>query len=279
MNVQTALQQAKSALPFFEARAFLCRVLETSSAQLIAYPERELNSEEKQSLRELIERRRQGMPLAYLTGKREFLGLEFVVNPSVLIPRPETESLVEIALAKIPWQGSVLDLGTGCGNVAISIALTRPFAQVTGVDVSAGALAVSRENASQLGATNLRWLQSDWFKGLESEVFDVIVANPPYVAEHDPHLEQGDVRFEPKLALLGGVDGLASIRNIVAAAPKHLAKDGWLIFEHGYDQAEACRKLLEENQYRGVFSANDLAGIPRVSGGQWFSRCDQRATV
>ncbi len=212
------------------------------------------------------------MPLAYLTGKREFFGLEFVVSPAVLIPRPETESLIEIALEKVQRRGRILDLGTGCGNVAISIALARPRVQVIGVDVSAGALAVARENANQLGASNLRWLQSDWFTGLANKVFDVIVANPPYVAEHDPHLEQGDLRFEPKLALLGGVDGLGSIRKIVEA-PKHLAKDGWLIFEHGYDQAEACRKLLEENEFAGVFSADDLAGIPRVSGGQWrFSR-------
>ncbi|MGH8727434.1 MAG: peptide chain release factor N(5)-glutamine methyltransferase [Burkholderiales bacterium] len=272
MNVQTAFQQAKYALPFFEARALLCRVLEVSPAVLVAHPGRELNSEEQEALNEFIERRRRGMPLAYLTGKREFFGLEFVVSPAVLIPRPETESLIEIALEKVQRRGRILDLGTGCGNVAISIALARPRVQVIGVDVSAGALAVARENANQLGASNLRWLQSDWFTGLANKVFDVIVANPPYVAEHDPHLEQGDLRFEPKLALLGGVDGLGSIRKIVEA-PKHLAKDGWLIFEHGYDQAEACRKLLEENEFAGVFSADDLAGIPRVSGGQWrFSR-------
>ncbi len=208
-------------------------------------------------------------PSAYIVGRREFFGLEFLTTPAVLIPRPETELLVELALARIPENQPcrVLDLGTGSGAIAISIAMNRLSAVVTAVDQSREALGMARENAVRLGVPDLRLLQSNWFSTLTGEVFDLIVSNPPYVEAADPHLKQGDVRFEPLSALASGADGLDDIRRIAAAVPQHLKPGGWLLFEHGYNQGESCREILVQQGFSAVETFRDLAGLERVTLG------------
>lgn len=259
---------AHCGLPQLEARMLAGRVLEKNSAWLIAHAHESAGAEAVQAFALLAERRRQGEPMAYILGQREFFGLEFRVAPAVLIPRPETELLVELALARIPENAAarVLDLGTGSGAIAVALATQRPQAQLTAVDVDYAALGVARENARR-HRVRVRFFCGDWLGPLPGETFDLIVSNPPYVAALDPHLVLGDVRFEPQRALLGGMDGLNCIRSIVAEARPHLRSGAWLLFEHGYDQAEACRALLHVHGYRGVQSWPDLAGIARVSGG------------
>lgn len=203
-------------------------------------------------------------------GKREFYSLDFKVTSAVLIPRPETELLVDLALERIPADRpcKVLDLGTGSGAIAITIAKHRPLADITAVDSSAAAGAVAKINAEQLNVDNVRIITSDWFDGLAGERFDLIVSNPPYIAEGDPHLTQGDLRFEPRTALTTGDDGLECICFIIASASAHLVEGGALLLEHGYNQADVCRQLLGKADFGGVFSRPDLAGIMRVSGGR-----------
>lgn len=260
---------AQSGLPPLEARMLAGRVLGKASAWLIAHADESVNIETEQAFAALAGRRVRGEPMAYILGEREFCGLEFGVTRAVLIPRPETELLVELALARIPETAAVrmLDLGTGSGAIAIALAKQRPQARLTAVDVDYAALAVARANAKRHGVS-VRFFCGDWLGPLSGETFDLIVSNPPYVAAGDPHLALGDVRFEPQRALLGGADGLDCIRTIVARARPHLRSGAWLLFEHGYDQAEACRALLEAQGYREVQSWPDLAGIPRVSGGR-----------
>jgi release factor glutamine methyltransferase len=216
----------------------------------------------------LAQRRRDGEPIAYLTGMREFFGLPLMVDRSVLIPRPETETLVE---AGLQWLDAgrarrVLDLGTGSGAIALAIAHQRPRADVVGVDSSAAALVVAARNAERLKLANVRWLQSDWYQRLHELAgpFDVIASNPPYVAEGDPHLSEGDVRFEPAAALRAGPDGLSALRVVVAGAPARLVAGGALVVEHGFDQAEAVRALVQAAGLENPRTWRDLAGIPRV---------------
>jgi len=251
-----------------EVQCLLQAVLNINRAWMLAHPEQTLGDEQGDRYLGLFERRLKGEPIAYLLGSREFYGLNFKVTPATLIPRPETELLVELALQRIPQQGKcrVLDLGTGSGAIALSIAHARPDIEVVAVDASEEALAVAHENAKQLNIGNVHMLQSDWFSALEGERFDIIVANPPYVAAGDAHLAQGDVRFEPYSALASGKDGLDDIRLIVAQAKSHLLSRGWLLFEHGYDQAEAAQTLLQQAGFSDVISARDMAGIERVSG-------------
>ena len=259
---------AQSSLPPLEARMLLERLLGKTRVWLIAHADEAAGAEAEQAFAALAGRRRQGEPIAYILGEREFYGLEFRVAPAVLIPRPETELLVELALARIPESAAVrvLDLGTGSGAIAVALAKQRPQARLTAVDVDYAALSVARANARR-HRVSVRFFCGDWFGALSGETFDLIVSNPPYVAAEDPHLVMGDVRFEPQRALVGGADGLDCIRAIVANAGVHLRSGAWLLFEHGYDQAEACRALLEAQGYREVQSWPDLAGIPRVSGG------------
>jgi release factor glutamine methyltransferase len=279
MKLGEALIGARKIIPAAEAKLLLCHVAEVSPTHLAAYPERELAGGETARFMALISRRLTGEPIAYLIGHREFFSREFRVTPAVLIPRPETELLVEQALTKVSRgvtggnpRGStarILDLGAGSGCVAITLALELGC-EVTAVDVSSEALAVARDNAERLGAP-VTFIESDWFASVEGQ-FDLIVGNPPYVVEGDPHLAQGDLRFEPMAALACGADGLAAIRRIVAEAPRHLAPGGGLFLEHGYDQAEAMRTLLEEAGFRDIEQHPDLAGIIRVSGGVWAGR-------
>jgi release factor glutamine methyltransferase len=252
-----------------DVQCLLQAVLQVNRAYLLTHPEQLLGVEQQTRFADLFERRLRGEPIAYLLGEREFYGLIFKVTPATLIPRPETELLVEMALQRIPPQGKyrVLDLGTGSGPIALSIAHVRPDIEVVTVDSSAAALEVAQFNMQQLQLDNVRLLQSDWFSALQGERFDIIVSNPPYIAADDAHLEQGDVRFEPRTALTGGVDGLKDIRLIIAPAKNHLNANGWLLFEHGYDQAKQVRTLLQQAGFTEIVSARDLAGIERVSGG------------
>jgi len=217
----------------------------------------------------LLARRLAGEPIAYLTGTREFYGRPFHVSSDVLIPRPDTELLVELALARMPPDQAVdvLDLGTGSGCIAITLALERPLARVTAVDRSAAALAIAERNAHALDA-RVEFLTSDWFDALAERRFDLIVSNPPYIAAADPHLARGDVRFEPVSALAAGQDGLDDLRHLTRRACAHLRPGGTLLLEHGYDQANAVHALLRENGMRHPRSWADLAGILRVSGGE-----------
>jgi len=261
-----------------EAQSLLQHVLKVSRAHLLAHPERLLNECEQAHFDELLQRRISGEPLAYILGEREFFGLMFKVTPATLIPRPETELLVELALQRLPQitptpasgSGSlfrVLDMGTGSGAIALSIAHALPDIEVMAVDASIEALAVARENSQRLNINNAAFVQSDWYSALDAQRFDLIVSNPPYVAPDDPHLQQGDLRFEPASALASSGDGLDDIRHIVANAGVHLSAGGWLLLEHGYDQAAQVRDLMQQAGFSATFSACDLAGIERACGG------------
>jgi release factor glutamine methyltransferase len=270
-----------------EVQMLLAHTLGTTRAGIIAHPERLLQAAEAQLALTLITRRAAGEPIAYLIGTREFYGRDFIVSPATLIPRPETELLVEQTLARLSaafavekpanagsaqtltnHQASVLDLGTGSGAIAVSIALEYPDARVVAVDKSPAALSIATENARRLGAT-VEFIESDWYTNLTARKFDLIVANPPYVAGADEHLSQGDLRFEPQTALTDhSADGLDSIRTILSGARAHLNASGWLLVEHGYDQADRCRELLLKAGFESLISVADLAGIPRVAGGQ-----------
>lgn len=253
-----------------DARALLRAALGVSDAHLVAHPEQPLTDQQRSRYLGWLERRRAGEPIAYLTGEREFFSLAFKVTPAVLIPRPETELLVELALERIPADAPcrVLDLATGSGCVSIAIAKQRPRARVIATEIDSAALELARENARRHAAANVEFVESDWFGALGAARFVVIVANPPYLAAGDPHLEQGDLRFEPRHALVAGPDGLECIGPVVARAHAHLVAGGWLLFEHGHDQAARCRALLERIGFEHVASWRDLAGIERVSGGR-----------
>lgn len=261
---------AGSSLPAAEARLLLAQVLRAERAWIVAHSRDPVADGDAQAAEALFARRRAGQPIAYLTGEREFFGLPMFVTPAVLIPRPETELLVEQLLTLIAGgiRPRVLDLGTGSGAIAVAIAHARPDARVCASDNSPEALAVATRNASRHAAA-VRFILSDWFAALGEEKFEVIASNPPYVADGDPHLAAGDLRFEPKAALLGGADGLACIRSIAAAARAHLVPGGWLAFEHGYDQGSACVRLLAGLGYTNVVDARDLSGLPRVCKGQF----------
>ena len=254
-----------------EAQALMRKAVgDVNRAWLIAHEHDIPSASQAAVFHQLLQRRLAGEPVAYLLGEREFYGLNFSVTPDVLIPRPDTETLVDGALARIPpdapWR--VLDLGSGSGAITISIAKHRPQARVLGIDQSEPALDVARGNARKLGAGNAEFRLSHWFAALAEERFDVIVSNPPYIAADDPHLAQGDLRFEPAAALTSGVDGLDDIRLIVSGAPEHLAGGGWLLLEHGYNQAEAVSELLRGAGFGEVGSGADLAGVMRVTQGR-----------
>lgn len=261
---------AASGLVPLEAKLLLAHVLGRDRAWLAAHADEAVTREQAKTLDALARRRREGEPVAYLIGRREFYGLDLEITPDVLIPRPETELLVELALARLPadLEVRVLDLGTGSGAVALAIAAARRKAHVVGADVSSPALALATRNAARLGIRNVSFVESDWFEALPRERFDLVVGNPPYVAAGDSHLVEGDLRHEPQQALTPGGDGLGAIRAIVAAAPAHLARGGWLLLEHGHDQADAVGALFRDAGFADVGAARDLAGILRVSYGR-----------
>lgn len=252
-----------------EAQILLGHALGVSRAWICAHGDERPEAPAAGVFHDLMRRRRSGAPIAYLVGKREFYGLDFRVTPDVLIPRADTEALVDAALQKLDRDNEheILDLGTGSGCVAITIAHELPRARVTAVDASPAALGVARDNAAAIGA-DVEFLHGSWFEPLAAKRFDLIVSNPPYVAAGDPHLLRGDLRFEPATALIAGKDGLTDIRRIVAGAPAHLRPGGWLLFEHGYDQADVCRDLLHDAGFDDVVSLADIAGLARVAGGR-----------
>ncbi|HJV86802.1 MAG TPA: peptide chain release factor N(5)-glutamine methyltransferase [Noviherbaspirillum sp.] len=249
-----------------EARILLGHALQLSRVQLITQSERSLTADEANVVSSLFQRRLNGEPIAYIVGEREFYGLPFYTTPDVLIPRPETELLVELTLERLPQGGRVLDMGTGSGAIAIAIAHARPDVSITALDASTAALQVAQRNATRHGA-RVSFVRSNWFESLPPERFDVIVSNPPYIVQNDPHLAQGDLRFEPADALTDHADGLSALRTIIRGAPDYLAPGAWLLMEHGYDQAPAVRDLLAKDGFHAVQSWQDLAGIERASGG------------
>jgi release factor glutamine methyltransferase len=267
LTVRQALAQAGVAP--IDAQVLLAHVLNADRAWLIAHATDALAHSQAEQFFALARQRRDGEPVAYLIGWREFWGLSLAVDRSVLIPRPETETLVECALRRLPADRplDVLDLGTGSGAIALAIACERPRAEVLATDRSAAALVVGRKNADRMKLANVRWLQSDGYAGLPGEGarFELIASNPPYVAERDAHLREGDVRFEPRTALCAGVDGLDALRIIIRGARERLVEGGALVVEHGYDQADAVRDLMLGAGFSDVESLRDLAGIPRVA--------------
>ena len=246
------------------------RALGVGRARLIAHPELVAQAQTDTVYRDLLSRRLAGEPIAYILGEREFYGLAFRVSPAVLIPRPETELLVDLTLERLApdAHAQLLDLGTGSGCIGVTLARLRPKARVVATDVSEAALAVARSNAARHGAVRIDFRLGDCYAPVGDEIFDLIVSNPPYVADFDPHLAQGDLRFEPEQALTSGVDGLQLIRRIVAGAPARLRPGGWLLLEHGYDQAERISALLRTAGFGELRTACDLAGLTRVSAGR-----------
>ncbi|CAL1240980.1 peptide chain release factor N(5)-glutamine methyltransferase [Candidatus Methylocalor cossyra] len=263
----TAELAATSETPRLEAEVLLTQVLGGDRAQLRAWPERPLDPDRAARFRALVERRRAGEPLAYITGEREFWSRRFRVGPGVLIPRPETELLVELALTLLPQDrpAELLDLGTGTGVIAVTLALERPAIRALATDLSPEALALAMENAARHGATNLRFALGNWFVAVPAGArFDLVVSNPPYIATGDPHLGRGDLRFEPALALVAGPEGLDALAAIVAAAGAYLKPEGWLLLEHGYTQADAVAALLAAHGYGEIAHHADLQGHRRV---------------
>jgi release factor glutamine methyltransferase len=265
-GVTVGALQTQSLLDALDNRVLLSHALGLSRVGLITQSERALSAGEAQRFAALVQRRLDGEPIAYIVGQREFFGLPFEVNGAVLIPRPDTELLVELTLDRLPPQGRVLDMGTGSGAIAVALAHTRRDADVTALDVSPEALAVAGRNAAANGA-RVTFFQSDWYAALGGQPrFDIIASNPPYIASGDRHLSEGDLRYEPSGALTDHADGLSALRTIVAGARAHLKPQGWLLMEHGYDQSAAVRALLADAGYTGVQSWCDLAGIERVTG-------------
>ncbi|UMB74820.1 peptide chain release factor N(5)-glutamine methyltransferase [Dickeya fangzhongdai] len=275
MNYQHWLKQAAARLqgsdsPKRDAEILLEHVTGKRRTFLLAFGETALTDEEIPVLEALLARRATGEPIAYLVGQREFWSLPLAVSPATLIPRPDTECLVEQALAHLPTGvSSVLDLGTGTGAIALAIAHERPDCQVVGIDRQPDAVALASHNASQLGIANARFLPGDWFSPLDGQRFALIVSNPPYIDEHDPHLSRGDVRFEPASALVAGEAGLADLRQIIRQAGAFLLDNGWLLLEHGWQQGEAVRSLLTQYGFVQVKTCRDYGDNERVTLGQW----------
>lgn len=252
-----------------EAQILAARSLDVNRAWLVAHAHEGLTQDQTHAVETLINRREQGEPVAYILGEKEFYGRMFKVTPDVLIPRPETELLVEAALECLPKNrpAKILDLGTGSGCIAITLALERPSWQVTAVDISLLALKTAQMNAQILGA-NVHFFESDLFAALNGTLFDLIVSNPPYVADLDPHLTRGDLYHEPQIALASGPDGLDTLDRLIAQTSSHLKQRAWLVVEHGWDQQDKCHALMAQSGFMDIQTRHDLAGQPRITLGQ-----------
>lgn len=267
-RLDAVLREARERIDEVDARVLLTHALERSSAWLFAHGDDIIEADALGRFETLLARRALGEPVAYLTGRRAFWSFDLMVSADTLIPRPETELLVELALERLPVgsESRVADLGTGSGAIALALAYERPQAQVIAVDVSAGALDIARANARELGLRNLEFRQGDWLQPLAGERFDLIVGNPPYIADADPHLDA--LRYEPAPALSSGADGLDAIRIIASNAPAHLHRGGWLLLEHGWDQGDAVRPLLQAAGFDSVETCRDLEHRDRVTLGR-----------
>lgn len=259
-----------------DAEILLANVLKQDRTYLYTWPEKMLSQTEFDAFNSLIQQRQEGVPVAYLTGQREFWGLNFVVNQHTLIPRPDTETLVEMALTKLqaPQHPKVLDMGTGSGAIICALKHEMPNLVATALDFQPEALKVAQQNAKRLGL-DIHFLQSDWFSAIEQSTYDVIVSNPPYIEEADPHLLQGDVRFEPSTALTAGQTGLNDIQHLIQHAKRHLNDQAWLILEHGYNQEAAVKQLFKEHGYQQIETIKDYQQNARVTLGQWLTRLEK----
>lgn len=271
-TIAQALKQAFRLLQ--ESRSgeiLLASVLKQSRAYLYTYPEKTITQNDEALFQDLLTRRAQGVPIAYLIGEKEFYSLLFKVTEDTLIPRPETELLVDYALQLIAQEGDyhILELGTGSGAIAVTLAQLRPSWQVLATDISAKALQVAKENAKQYELSNINFILSDWFDDIPSQKFDLIISNPPYIAHQDPHLN--DLRFEPLTALQAGDEGLADLNKIIHTASEYLLPNAWLLLEHGYDQKQSVQSLLHNAHFQAIKTVNDLADLPRISMGQWLA--------
>lgn len=274
-SIRQLLEQAAGLLPAdtarLDAEVLLAHILDKPRSHLHAWPEKNLSSEQLLLFQQLLKKRSKGEPVAYLTGQREFWSLPLNVTPATLIPRPETETLVALALKVIPADrpARIADLGTGSGAIALAIARERPLCDVIATDISAAAIEVATTNARRLDINNVEFLYGSWCEPLATHGFDVIVSNPPYICNADPHLQAGDVRFEPRNALAAGPQGMDDMQNIARCAGDHLHSDGWLIMEHGYEQGEQVIHLLEMNGFHAVTDHVDDAGLDRVVTGKY----------
>lgn len=253
-----------------DAEILLAHALGKPRSHLHAWPEKTPTAEQQHQFRKLLQARIDGQPVAYLTGQREFWSLPLTVTPATLIPRPETETLVALALDHIPAGSTavIADLGTGSGAIALAIARERPRAQLLATDISAAAIETAIGNAQQLGISNIEFRRGDWCDALADTTLDIIVSNPPYIRDADPHLQQGDVRFEPRSALASGGKGMDDLTKIAHCARQHLRTGGWLLMEHGYDQRDAVMQLLASCGFRNITDHEDDAGLSRVIAGQ-----------
>jgi release factor glutamine methyltransferase len=279
-SIKTALAFAQNTLgasaesTALETEILLAYCLQCSRAHLRTWPEKLIPKEQFECYEKLLQRRSKGEPIAYITETREFWGLPLRVTNETLIPRPETEQLVELAIEQIPtdqaW--SIADLGTGCGAIGLAIGKERPNCQIMATDISASAIEIAKQNAQQLNITNVSFNQGDWFEACAGQRFDVIVSNPPYVAAGDPHLQQGDLRFEPIIALKANDDGIAELKTIIETSILYLAPGGWLFVEHGYDQGEAVGELFNNSGFDQVTCHADFASRDRITLGQLHMR-------
>lgn len=254
-----------------DAEVLLCHILKKSRTYLRTWPEKQLSKEEFTQFQALLKQRQQGQPIAYITGTREFWSRDFYVDCNVLIPRPDTETIIELCLQLIQHKSGIklIDLGTGSGIIAITLAAEFPQLEVTAVDSSAEALKIAQHNAQLNNTPNIRFLHSNWFNQVGHELFDFIVSNPPYIAPDDPHLTQGDLCFEPESALIAEQQGLADIMHISSRSQHYLKNNGHLIFEHGYNQQQSVHNILEQHHYQNINCLYDLSNQPRVSYAQW----------
>lgn len=256
-----------------DVEVLLCHILKKNRSYLRTWPERQLNNSQLDQFTHLLKQRQQGQPIAYITGIREFWSRDFYVNPDVLIPRPDTETLIELCLQLIQRKpdAKLIDLGTGSGAIAITLAAECPQLKVTAVDSSLKALHIAQKNAQLNQTPNIQFLQSNWLTHVAHESFDFIVSNPPYIDPDDPHLTQGDVRFEPANALIAKQQGLQDIIHICEQSQQHLNDEGYLVLEHGYNQKQYVHDILQQHDYQNIHCLHDLAGQPRISYAQWIT--------
>lgn len=277
-SIQQTINQAISLLANtsdsarLDAELLLAYVLQQSRTWLHTWPDKTISKEQQQSFQQLLSRRHQGEPIAHIVGEQEFWSIKLKVTADTLIPRADTERLVELALERIPEQSfwNIADLGTGSGAIALAIAKERPSCEVVATDQSMKALTIAEENAHINKLNNIRFVRSSWFDNLNNHPFDMIVSNPPYIAENDPHLSQGDVRFEPGSALTSGTTGLDDLSLLINKAPGYLKPGGWLLLEHGYDQADSVITLMQKAGFQHCEDFKDYAGNPRVAVAQWL---------